>query len=77
MVPEARLELAQAQGPGDFESPASTRSTTPATAFIVSWEFFSWQAFYGRTVIQKLQELFLKQKAGRGARRPFFRPGNG
>jgi hypothetical protein len=33
MVPEARLELAQAQGPGDFESPASTRSTTPATSF--------------------------------------------
>lgn len=35
MVPEARLELAQAQGPGDFESPASTDSTTPALNFPV------------------------------------------
>jgi hypothetical protein len=33
LVPEARLELAQAQGPGDFESPASTDSTTPALSF--------------------------------------------
>ena len=31
MVPEARLELAQGRAPGDFESPASTNSTTPAT----------------------------------------------
>ena len=30
LVPEARVELARAQGPLDFESSASTSSTTPA-----------------------------------------------
>ena len=30
LVPEAGVEPAQAQGPGDFESPASPSSTTPA-----------------------------------------------
>jgi integrase len=30
LVPEAGIEPAQAQGPGDFESPASPSSTTPA-----------------------------------------------
>ncbi len=30
MVPVERLELSRARGPGDFESPASTNSTTPA-----------------------------------------------
>ena len=34
VVPEARLELAQAQGPEDFESSASTNSTTPAQRLI-------------------------------------------
>ena len=47
MVPEARLELAQARGPGDFESPASTHSTTPASEIIVSWHLLGWQAFCG------------------------------
>ncbi len=47
LVPEARLELAQGRTPGDFESPASTNSTTPATVSILSWELYSWQAFYG------------------------------
>ncbi len=30
LVPEARVELARAQGPLDFESSASTNFTTPA-----------------------------------------------
>ena len=30
LVPEAGLEPARTQGPGDFESPASTNFTTPA-----------------------------------------------
>lgn len=30
MVPEAGVEPAQSQGPGDFESPAYTSFTTPA-----------------------------------------------
>ena len=30
LVPEARVELARAQGPPDFESGASTSFTTPA-----------------------------------------------
>ncbi len=30
MVPEAGVEPARAQGPGDFESPASASSATPA-----------------------------------------------
>jgi hypothetical protein len=30
LVPEARVELARAQGPLDFESSASTSFTTPA-----------------------------------------------
>ena len=33
LVPEARIELARAQGPRDFESSASTSSTTPARPF--------------------------------------------
>ncbi len=33
LVPKAGVEPAQAQGPGDFESPASTNSTTPALIF--------------------------------------------
>ncbi len=37
LVPEARLELAQGRAPGDFESPASTHSTTPASACILPW----------------------------------------
>ena len=31
LVPEARVELARAQGPLDFESSASTSFTTPAS----------------------------------------------
>ena len=46
LVPEARLELAQARGPGDFESPASTHSTTPAVAHIVTGSFTGWQALF-------------------------------
>ena len=34
MVPEARVELARAQGPLDFESSASTSFTTPAASCI-------------------------------------------
>ena len=30
MVPEVGIEPTRTQGPGDFESPASTNSTTPA-----------------------------------------------
>ena len=33
VVPVVRLELTRARGPGDFESPASTNSTTPALFF--------------------------------------------
>ena len=32
LVPEERIELSRAQGPLDFESSASTCSTTPAGA---------------------------------------------
>ena len=35
LVPEARLELAQSQGSGDFESPASTNSATPALRTLI------------------------------------------
>ena len=35
MVPEEGFEPSQAQGPGDFESPASPSSATPALCAII------------------------------------------
>ncbi len=35
MVPEVGIEPTRSQAPGDFESPASTNFTTPATQIIL------------------------------------------
>ena len=40
LVPEAGVEPAQAQGPGDFESPAYTSFTTPAQGFFLIHLYF-------------------------------------
>ncbi len=39
MVPELGIEPRWAQGPGDFESPASTSFTTPAQLKIIFFAF--------------------------------------
>src|SRR4030042_2437437 len=59
MVPEARLELAQARGPGDFESPASTNSTTPGVNYFI---------FVGRLLASGLKKNSWRRALTRGGR---------